>query len=149
MVKTDEEEYAMAAKERKYLRARITKLYNRITSEIDSYGVSKRKAYYDSFLKLETDMMDINRTIRSLQSDKIGEEIESGMLDDELTYDDMILESLLLLEPPPNSGEAGLINQYIDAQPLNTEHSHNNNKIRLPPISLPSFSNEKSQFIRV
>lgn len=120
---------SMFYKDRKYARARITRIHN---LRIESLSEEKRAEYYDTMLELKSEITEINRQIhQNLPEDANLESI----LGEEDIYSGKISEVLRKLKPIPV------------AIPVRSDNSiiNESNKLKLPTISLPEFSNDKKE----
>ena len=120
--------------ERKYVRARITKIYNKVTIEFASLTAERKTYYYERMIELKTDIREVTRKINQLCT----EDLENGMepeLEEEEVYEERVASIITLLKP--QLGNSQRVN--------NVEATDSSNKLRLPTVTLPKYSNDSGE----
>ena len=132
---SDEEQSSMEVlkKARQYKRAKVTRIYNKLNTDIENLDVPRLIDYKEKLTKMKTDFEQLNVEINSeLQSDIDLDQL----LEEEEKYDNMISDCFLILHP------------LIKPPPLERDSDTNVNKGRnrliLPTIEMPIFANEKT-----
>ena len=124
-------------KTRQYMRQRITRIYNLVDQQFESITAQKINTYIDVISTIQKELPVVNRQIYALSVDPDNEEEVGGSIADDEHYEDIILEILSKLRPQDGSP----LTQSFGATPSIV----NGNKLRLPVISLPIFSNNKDE----
>ena len=116
---------------RKYVRQRITKVYNNVKDNIDTFSEDDRFVYTERLESLKNEVKDLDRKIfaLSLENGMLEEELKKKIDEDE-TYEEKISKSLSKLK---------MVTQPV---PLNPQ---TRKCLKLPEVALPHFSNEKDQ----
>ena len=99
------EEYDQLIKERHYARARLFRIFNKVTTE---YGYStlteqKKADFIVKLNELRNSLTAINENIHAILP---SDEDEEKLLDEEETYDDKIVEALDALKPRETHSQA-------------------------------------------
>ena len=123
-----QKELASIVKDRRYVRARITRIYNQVTNQFDSLSEAKKTDYIDKLNDLKIKIGDLNEQFHSF-ADVDGD--DDSILEEEEEYDDKIINSLGLLQPAVRS-------RTLPISELETR------KLKLPSVELPVFANDKS-----
>ena len=121
---------------RKYVRQKITRLCNKIDNNIDSFSDSEKKFNYTKLYELQKEVHKLDTQIYDCKiEDKITPEQLVQCVEEDETYTDRIQALLLKLDvsipfvPPVNDN---IIPGVA-------------NKLRLPIVPLPQFSNDKNE----
>jgi len=124
------EEYKAHCKVRTYLRAKVTRLNNKITDiiagDVSKLSTRDKNSLIDDFKKVKFDIDTANQSVHSVIPDDVDLQ---KLMDDEEHYDNTIRDCLGVLCSIPQ-----------DALPPPSTH----NKLKLPDVELPIFSNDKS-----
>ena len=129
------QEYDQLIKERHYARARLSRIFNKVTTE---YGYStliepKKADFIVKLNELRNSLTAINEKIHAILP---SDEDEERLLDEEETYDNKIVEALDALKPRETHSQAESNNSTVET---------NCNRIKLPTVALPTFSNDKAE----
>ena len=116
---------------RKYVRQRITKVYNNVKDDIDSFSEDDRFMYTDRLESLKNEVKDLDRKIFALN-------LENGMpegelqkkIDEDEKYEEKISKTMSKLK------------FVAQPDPVNPQ---THKSLKLPEVALPQFSNEKDQ----
>ena len=134
-------QYNDLVKARKYCRTKISKLNAKLIEKgIDNGSEANVRAIYlDRITDHKTELESINNRIHEQLDENVGEEIEEAMLAEEESYEDLIVGIMAKLRDPVIPGGQ----QFVPSVP-NAPKSILN-QVKLPVISLPVFSNLKSE----
>ena len=140
--------YSNAIKERRYVRSRVTKIYNSVSNNLDSLNELKRGEYIIKLRDLKEELKIVNRKVFQYSNDdEADDDMLEVLLHDEEEYDYRVTIALATLDPVPH--DSSLYNSNANANIGNVSgHSHNDgvvNKLKLPTVDLPTFSNDKSE----
>ena len=143
-VKSVGKQHESLVKTRKYLRAQVTRIYNIVSNALnfESLNSPKKLEYTQKLISLREKLDETDQNIYALMSEEA--DIDAILSDQEI-YSDRITESLSILDPV-NSGNSFVSppDSPILSQPI-MNSSPNLTKIKLPTISLPTFSNDKKE----
>ena len=126
--------YKSQCKARHYIRAKVTRVHGLVTSaQLDTLSPHKLDEYKDKLCSLKLELNDLNRSIHGVLPDDVDED---ALIIEEELYEDRISEALSLLNPPviPSNNNSSVVNSRFPVS----------NKLSLPTISMPIFSNDKS-----
>ena len=131
---------AAAVKERKYVRSRVTKIYNTVSNDFDSLNELKRNEYVTKLKGLVDEIKQANKNVYKY-SEVDDDDLERLLMEEE-EYDYRITIALATLTPDtPQDNSIGNVS--------NASNASNNdgaiNKLKLPTVDLPTFCNDKSE----
>ena len=131
----DVEAYTKLCKERQYARARLTRIFNKVTIQFnfESLTIAKRNEYLEKIQDLKKELGDINRRLHVVVPDDVDQE---QLIVEEEACDEQITEFLGVLQPPSD-----------DVPPAVDQTFSMPNKLKLPTIELPVFVNEKGESV--
>lgn len=134
----DKLSYENLCKSRQYIRARITRLSN--TVERDRPSLSEQKCLDNIKLmnNLEHELNDINAQIHKVLPTNL--DLNQLLLEEE-SYEEKISDTLQQLKSMVSHSEESEIN----SSPIQPSRLPPSNKLRLPDVALPEFSNTKSE----
>ena len=139
--------------DRGYVRQRITKLHKKIEDELVSLTNEKKGTYVSRLKDLKGELNNFNKAIYTyLKNNGTSEDDLNVLLDDDDEYDELI-DSLIDTLRGIN-GSDNLINNNMISMPIaaNTQPNMANtlasNKLKLPKVPLPEYSNGKDECLR-
>ena len=121
------------SKKRKYVRQRITKLCNKVQTNIENLSESERKIYTKDLYKLKEEVEDLNINIYSLK-DESGEDSD---INEDDAYNEIILATL------GNLTESGKVSRGATANDDVVKRV--NNQLKMPQVPLPKFGNARNR----
>ena len=127
--------YESFCKSRRYLRTQVTRIYNKVQQVYDSMSAAKIASYIEKLETLKVELNDVNKNIHSVLSDDA--DLDPIIVEEEL-YHDRIIEALAILKPVESNNSNSTMNSSLPVL-------ENSNKLKLPTVSLPVFSNDKSE----
>lgn len=140
-----EKSIADAVKTRTYVRQRVTRIYNNVVDNFGSFNESSMKVSLAKLESLSTELKILDKTIvghyisQNVEESKINDEYESAEI-----YEERVLISLDRLKSSLYSDIGDRMNGGFDSG--NTRSSiPAMQKIRLPEVPLPVFSNMKGE----
>ena len=124
--------YSKLCKDRQYIRARVTRIHNQVTNQYEYESLTPRKKtdLIEKLHELKEKLITVNERIHSVLPATV---VEDELIEQEEEYEDKIstaLSVLVVAEIPLSPG-------------LAQNNLPNANKLKLPTVSLPEFSNEK------
>ena len=131
-------EFSTWLKTRQYVRQRITRLFNKVDTELDSLTDDDVLLYVERLdsLKSEVKLLDIKIIAYHLQNEMGDEELDRKINEDE-DYERKIVVSLSKLKK---------LKGVEQSQEVTKKAEHK--KLRLPEIPLPEYSNAKDQSLQ-
>ena len=130
------EEFAILKKSRQYLRQRITKVVNAISSELPNISQYDRLQNIDKLQAFKKELDDLNKSIFPLYiKSQIPEESVDSEILTEQDHDDKILQTITALKSNPNLGQQTFQSPISDGT---------KNNLTLPKVPLPQFSNSET-----
>ena len=123
---------------RGYKRTQITKLYDKVYSEIGNFSVHDKITHLKKAHQLNSDIQSLDSEVSSLKwaLNKDEEQLESDLEENE-AYRDRLIETITLLETDPVDGGD---NNVPVASP-----DPGRNRLKLPEVPLPYFSNSNGE----
>lgn len=132
-------------KTRGYTRQRITKLCNKIDSEYEGITEEQSKYYIEKVRALQRDLNDVDSNlIKVLIKTEADEDLLDETIQEQDEYEEMLLLTLSRLQAVSTNNNAAstpLINDNFFA---NAGSLPAQNRLRLPEVPLPIFSNAKN-----
>lgn len=128
----DEIKYSSLRKTRQYMRQKISRFCNTVDNSFDTLCERKKSDLLVKLRALQTDINNLNNDIHAVSPDET--DIDS-IIDEEEAYNDRILHSLSVL-----SSNSETLNSFAA-----NASSGSSNKVKLPVIALPEFSNGKGE----
>ena len=130
------DEFAILKKSRQYLRQRITKVVNAISSELPNISQYDRLQNIDKLQAFKKELDDLNKSIFPLYiKSQIPEESVDSEILTEQDHDDKILQTITALKSNPNLGQQTFQSPISDGT---------KNNLTLPKVPLPQFSNSET-----
>jgi hypothetical protein len=129
---------SLLSKTRQYLRQRITKIYNQVTTNYEALDEHKKKLYVENLQSFKTDIARLNGDIYAWH---ISEEVDDDFLDKKIVEDELYEERI-------HEALAILTNSEIPIGDNNVTQIQSNtftHKLKLPDVSLPEYSNSRDQ----
>ena len=127
---TKGEKFATLGKTRQYIRQRVTKIYQQVTTPPgENLDAVKRATYRENLVNFRTQLSSLDQEIFSYFDEK--DEENSNRIKTMEEYEEKIQEALSKLE--------------VSSTPPVFELAEINNKVKLPNLELPTFSNGKSE----
>ena len=119
---------------RKYLRARVTKICNATESNFDNLTQIEKKVQEEKLIALKLELDQANRNILQWNiANKITEEIIQGNMEDEDLYDTKLMTCVMKLR---NFERNGMLEDNQRSVPHTDRTS-----LKLPKVPLPTFQN--------
>ena len=130
----EEAEYAKLCKDRKYIRARVTRIYNQVTTqfEFESLTARKKADLTEKLHELKTKLTKVNDSIHSILPSTVD---EAELILEEEEYEEKLSSSLSAL----------VVQETAPPQIPERDGPLNINKLKLPTVSLPEYSNLKGE----
>ena len=127
--------YTALCKERQYIRARVSRIYNRVSVQFDFEALSevRKTEYFEKLKDLQNKLVDVNERIHAVLPESVDED---SLMTEEEVYDEQVAEALAVLKP------SATLNESVN----NSVHSNvevGPSKLKLPHIALPEFSHNK------
>ena len=127
---------------RAFTRYKVTKLYSNISHEIDNITQSKRKLFIDKLNHLKEELTSFDRQILAdLVNSGVSDDFIQNSCDEAETYEDKIMEALILLQEQ-NRNTNDSLRPHIS---FNEQNDRDRNRLKLPQVPLPEFSNGRGQ----
>lgn len=143
---TDSSEYNALLKSRRYARAKITRICNKVNTALDELTPGLKTDYTAKLRRLRDELGVINGKIVHLKPDTSGEEMDEALVDEEEEYEDNIIRTLEMMNPPQEEEIPEQESPHVESFRSDSEHFQPNaNKVKLPTITLPEFSNSPQE----
>jgi len=132
-------ELAYLVRQRAYKRAQITKLYNKVQSEVSQMDSDEKFELGSKLEQLGVDIRVLDGKIDGLQTDLVITDANfKSMMDDMEKYSNIIIQAITLLKSSSYEDDD-------DSDSHSGRASLNHTKFRLPEIPLPFYSHAKGE----
>ena len=132
-------EYTQAVNERRYVRSKVTRIFTVVSSDIDSLNEIRRRDYIKKLHDLREELKIVNSKVFQNLNECDDKELDD-LLQGEEEYDYKITLALATLDPMVESNNNNSVHNSSSVVNLSSA-----NKLKLPTIDLPTFSNEKTE----
>jgi len=138
-----EEELRVLTKSRQYVRQRLSKLCQKVLSQVSTFNRQQRNLHIDTLSSIREELKDLNKSMFPLYiKNCFADDKIDSLVDEEEIYDDKVLQALSLLRTEDNSSA---VPASVVQATGNSSNSSGNRNLKLPRLPLPVFSNEPHQ----
>ena len=144
---SDKKRLADVSRNRGFIRQRITKLVNKISDEVPNVSHSGKSLHLEKCITLKKKIQDLDEEIFEINISLNTNDLELGEEETRAeAYIEMLDDAILKLESLPTQNLAGVGSSGISVE--GNTPSVVQNKLKLPQVPLPEFSNRKGENLR-
>lgn len=134
------EAYLKLIRSRKYLRQRVTRIYNIVCGTEDAVNAINGSTYLETLKVIKMELMECDKEIHSHIAD--DEALALTLIEEQESYELKIAEAINRLE---NDFPSNISRQNSSNMSMESAHQGIPHKLKLPDVTLPVFCNDKKE----